>query len=231
MASWMIHLRVADLLLDRIPDLDSTAFVVGNIAPDSGVPSADWTEYFPPKAVSHYKTEQGDFDIDRFVAEYFTPEMIRNYSSREYSFFLGYYVHLLTDVEWIMNIYVPSRDQHIDLFNADKNAFIWTLKRDWYDLDFRYLEEHPDFRAFRIYEQSAGFRNDFMDIFSPDAFDDRRGNICGYYRGEHGELYRDYPYLTPAEADAFTAGAAEAIFLKLEEVLAARNGAGNEGNK
>lgn len=50
----MIHLREADLLTDRIPGLDETAFVVGNIAPDSGIPNADWTAYFPPKAVSHY---------------------------------------------------------------------------------------------------------------------------------------------------------------------------------
>ena len=35
MASWMIHLRIADRLMDRIPDLDETAFVMGNIAPDS----------------------------------------------------------------------------------------------------------------------------------------------------------------------------------------------------
>ena len=31
MASWMIHLRIADLLLDQIPGLDETAFVFGNI--------------------------------------------------------------------------------------------------------------------------------------------------------------------------------------------------------
>ena len=55
MASWMIHLRVADLLLDRIPDLDETAFVMGNIAPDSGTVSPDWSRYFPPKSVSHFK--------------------------------------------------------------------------------------------------------------------------------------------------------------------------------
>ena len=224
MASWMIHLRVADLLLDRIPGLDETAFVVGNIAPDSGVPSADWSQYFPPKAVSHYKTETGEYDLDRFVGEYLTPEMIRNYSHREFSFFLGYYVHLLTDVEWAKEIYVPSREKHIDLFKADKNAFIWTLKRDWYDLDFRYLEEHPDFRAFRIYEQAAGFRNDFMDIFSPDAFDDRRKYICGFYRGEHGELYREYPCLTPAEADAFVSGAVAALVPMLDSVLKTRAG-------
>ena len=41
MASRMIHLRVADLLMDRTPGPDETAFVMGNIAPDSGAPNAD----------------------------------------------------------------------------------------------------------------------------------------------------------------------------------------------
>lgn len=36
-----------------------------------------------------------------------------------------------------------------------------------------------------------------MDIFSEDAFENCREYICGFYRGEHGELYREYPYLTP----------------------------------
>ena len=32
MASWMVHLRVADSLLDQIPDLSQAEFIVGNIA-------------------------------------------------------------------------------------------------------------------------------------------------------------------------------------------------------
>lgn len=36
MASWMVHLRIGDILLDHLPDLEATEFVVGNIAPDSG---------------------------------------------------------------------------------------------------------------------------------------------------------------------------------------------------
>lgn len=36
MASWMVHLRIADRLLSEFPDLEETEFVVGNIAPDSG---------------------------------------------------------------------------------------------------------------------------------------------------------------------------------------------------
>ena len=42
MASWMVHLRIADELLKHISNIDETAFVMGNIAPDSGVPNEDW---------------------------------------------------------------------------------------------------------------------------------------------------------------------------------------------
>lgn len=226
MASWMIHLRVADLLLDRIPDLDETAFVMGNIAPDSGTVSPDWSQYFPPKSVSHFKLESGEYDLPRFLGEYLTPELIRSYSRRAYSFFLGYYVHLLTDVKWAEKVYVPSRDKHLEAtFRRDRTALIWALKKDWYDLDFRYLEEHPDFRAFRIYEEAVGFPNDLMDIFAPDAFEDRRHYVCSYYRGEHGELYRDYPWLTLAEADSFVAETSAYIDPVLAPVLALRAGA------
>ena len=160
MASWMIHLRIADGLLDRIPGLDETAFVMGNIAPDSGVPNEDWSAYSPPKDVSHYKVKRGNesvFDLDRFITEHFSPELIRSYSLREFSFFLGYYAHLLTDMEWIKEVLHPSFAAHPDKAEKDRTAFVWELKRDWYDMDFRYLKEHPDFRAFRIYEQSDGF--------------------------------------------------------------------------
>ena len=223
MASWMIHLRIADQLIDRIGDLDEIAFVMGNIAPDSGVPSADWSAYSPPKSVSHYKARKEDetfFDIDRFISEHFTGEMIRSYSRREFSFFLGYYVHLLTDVDWTRDIYRPAMEAHADQSGKDRMSFVWEMKRDWYDLDFRYLEEHPDFRAFSIYEHAAGFRNDFMDIFSEDAFDNRREYICGFYHGEHGELYRDYPYLAPDQADRFVQRTATRILAELKAILA-----------
>ena len=58
MASWMIHLRVADLLMDKIPGLDEIAFVMGNIAPDSGVPNADWTAYGESLCTSRINTSQ-----------------------------------------------------------------------------------------------------------------------------------------------------------------------------
>ena len=93
MASWMIHLRIADELLLCLDGIDETAFVMGNIAPDSGVPNSSWTEFHPPKMVTHFykKTESGRaIDLDSFCRQYFSESLIRGYSLREHSFFLGY---------------------------------------------------------------------------------------------------------------------------------------------
>ena len=49
MATWMVHLRIADGIRKRIPFLDRLEFLMGNIAPDSGVPNEDWSVYTPEK--------------------------------------------------------------------------------------------------------------------------------------------------------------------------------------
>ena len=207
MASWMVHLRIADKMLDKLKDIDGTAFVMGNIAPDSGVPNEDWSQFIPPKVISHFKTRPDDelfFDIDKFCTEYFNEELIKTYSKKQYSFFLGYYVHLLTDVEWTRDIYYELLKAYPEETKADKNKLIWTAKGDWYDLDFLYLEQHPDFRAFSLYENAVDYDNDLMDLFSRDAFENRRQYICGFYRGDqHGDLHREYTYLTPERAEKF----------------------------
>ena len=88
MASWMLHLRVAEKLLEHLNDIDETAFIVGNIAPDSGEPNEDWSKYFPPKNVSHFQIGTGTetvYDLVSFCKNYFNEELIKNYSLKEYS--------------------------------------------------------------------------------------------------------------------------------------------------
>ena len=224
MASWLVHLRIADALIDKIAEIDKTAFVIGNTAPDSGVPNADWTSYTPPKSVSHYYVMQEDgktkkINVDAFCAEYFSKEHINSYSTQEYSFFLGYFVHLLTDVAWTEKILAPSKEKHADEYARNKSAFFEKLKEDWYDLDYRYLKEHPNFRAFHIYEQAIGFTNDYMKEFSDDAFDNRRKYVCEFYHSdEHGELYREYPYLTPQQADHFVKETVDCLYCKIADL-------------
>ena len=207
MASWMVHLRIADELLPRLKHIDETAFIVGNMAPDSGVPNADWSEFHPPSRQTHFKTktERGSFiDVDRFCGEYLNDEAIRGYDTKAYSFFLGYYSHLLTDIRWTKTVYAALLREHPEEYAADKSRLVQTAKEDWYDLDFLYLEQNPAFRAFRTYENAAPIVNTFMDMFSEDAFENRRQYICGFYHSdEHGALHRAYRYLTPERADAF----------------------------
>ena len=225
MASWMVHLRIADKLLEHFNNLDETAFVMGNIAPDSGVPNEDWTKFEPPKKISHFKKEDGDnttIDIEKFCSQHFNAQINKTYSKKEYSFFLGYYVHLFTDIQWSENIFKPLLAAYPKEAAEDTYKLLWTAKGDWYDLDFLYLKKHPDFRAFSIYENAVNFENEFLDSFSKDAFENRRQYICGFYHSEnHGQLDRTYTYLTPQQADAFV-DKTVSLILKLTRVRLGR---------
>lgn len=208
MASWMVHLRIADRLLDLIEGLNKEAFVLGNIAPDSGVPNEDWSVFNPPGNVTHFRTkpeEKTFIDVDKYVQEYFSDDKLMKYSSREYSFFLGYYIHLLTDIEWTRMVHSEGvNEENARKANMTYTDFVWKNKEDWYDLDFLYMEEHPQFRAFHIYENAEDIKNIFMDTFPNDAFENRREYICGFYRSDnHGNLHREYQYLTKERVDRF----------------------------
>ena len=212
MASWMIHLRIADKLLDRIPGLSPIEFIMGSMAPDSGVPNEDWSAFFPSTAVSHYRTDNGTgkkhIDIDAYIRQFFSPELIKSYHEQQYSFYLGYYTHLLTDVLWSSLVARPVRQKFPDASWAE-------IKEDWYDLDFLYLKKHPGFRAFRAYLGSVGFVNTYMDFFAPDAFDNRREYITSFYLQKNDHPDREYPYLTEEEADSFVNQAVESILTQI----------------
>ncbi len=154
MASWIVHLRITDKLLDQIPDLSSADFVVGNIAPDSSVPNEDWSAFTPSGDVSHFKTTDADglkdIHVDRYVEQYFSVIQRRVYNKKQRSFYLGYLTHLLTDMLWANGIVRPSLDRFRSLYDEDRKTWIWALKNDWYDLDFLYIKKNPDFRAFSI---------------------------------------------------------------------------------
>ena len=219
MASWMIHLRIADLLLDRIENLFAEEFIMGNIAPDSGVPNEDWSQFSPSTTVSHFRQDNGTgkkkIDIDSFVNQYFSEEVRSNYSVKTYSFFLGYLTHLLTDCLWSDQIAHPTLEPYLATGNRQMIA---KVKEDWYDLDYLYLREHPDFRGFQIYKNIKCFPNTYMDIFGPDAFDNRRAYIVNFYEQENNNLDREYPYLTEEKANRFVEEAVDTILKSLKSM-------------
>lgn len=211
MASWMVHLRIADQLIEKLPGILPVEFIVGNIAPDSGVPNEDWSEFTPNTTISHFKVQGNQANPQAFAEKYFTKARQTGYDSRQYSFYLGYLTHLITDVLWIRDIYDPAKVKFPELKEKLGKNFIWKIKEDWYDLDFKYLRDHPRFRAFQMYLGAAGFQNVYMEEFSADAFDNRRKYITGWYLEGKENLDREYPYLSEAEMDAFVENASREI--------------------
>lgn len=162
MASWMIHLRIAQQLYRQLNIESINEFVLGNIAPDSGIPSKDGSGFIPDAAVSHFRSldENGIKKIheEQFIRRYFTPAHRLSYSKKEYAFFLGYLTHLLTDKIWAREIVYSAKEKLNKLFRANR-----------------------EFEAFRIYRESKDIRNTYVDCFSENAFEERRLFILNFY--------------------------------------------------
>lgn len=68
MGTWISHLRIAESLLQHFPNLDEVTFAFGNLSPDSGIPNADWTEFDPPKEVTHFLQKgEGEYAIHDLI--------------------------------------------------------------------------------------------------------------------------------------------------------------------
>jgi len=102
MATWVTHLMVADRVLEQVPELARHEFCVGNIAPDCNVENEDWTQFIPPREVTHWMSAERKVaaDCERFYVEYMENRKQEIGSLEELSFLFGYYSHLITDAEF-----------------------------------------------------------------------------------------------------------------------------------
>ncbi len=90
MATWIAHLRVAENLLNRGLDYQKRAFTVGNIGPDSGVPNENYSNFNPPKKITHWQDDKNHIDPEGFWNKYILNDKFNE--DEEYSaFVMGYY--------------------------------------------------------------------------------------------------------------------------------------------
>ena len=101
MATWVTHLWIADIVLEKCPSLERRGFCVGSVAPDCNLENETWTEFTPPREVTHWMiSKKKTFDdCERFLTEYFAPRAAAA-SPEEYSFLLGYWAHLIADADF-----------------------------------------------------------------------------------------------------------------------------------
>lgn len=217
MATWIAHLRIAENLIGKGYDLEPVPFVVGNIGPDSGVPNEDWSNFDPPKKVTHWTDENGRANAQDFWDKYLSSSEAANDRDR-YSFNIGYYVHLLTDFEW-SGMAEKKMMENLYKEGLDKNPnFIWTIKKDWYGLDFLYLSKHPECIFYKLFMNIKEVP-DYLDYFPAGAFERQVNYITGFYLGENEETKDNFVFLTEKEMDKFVSDATKIIDHRLSDKL------------
>ncbi len=208
MATWIAHLRIAENILKNMDDLDSIAFILGNVGPDSGVPNEDWSSFNPPKKITHWINEENNIDAERFFDKYIENNFME-YS--KYSYVLGYYIHLLTDIEWSKFFNEKKKNALYNKKLKEDASFIWTIKKDWYGLDFLYLEKNPNFIFHTIFKNIEQVP-DYIDYFPKGALMKQVKYITEYYLGDNEETKENFIYLNEEEMDKFIDETSKKIF-------------------
>ena len=234
MASWMIHFRVAQAMLDggALGDLTretATAFVLGNVAPDSGVPIPDGG-YSPDKSTSHFMRRfegvppgQNPERCDpRGFAEEWAGPALTGDDHAAAAFYLGYLCHLVTDNAWVRDFIYPAKVKfaHLRLVDGQETPegvarFYAFLKRDWYDMDFLYIKGHPDLPAYSLFLDAEDVENRYLPFFPADAFEVKRREIGDFYRQGAAKAEPRETYISGREAESFVDGVAEEVLSEL----------------
>ncbi len=165
MASWVIHLMIADSVLELLPNLDRHGFCVGNIAPDCNLENEDWTSFTPPREVTHWMSGERKVasDCDAFCENYILGRKDEIKTLEEYSFLLGYYCHLITDAafqemirddERVKATWVRIKEvEELSVATAGMAETWDSVKklipkkermREIYSIEAEYLRDHPN---------------------------------------------------------------------------------------
>lgn len=209
MATWIAHLRIAENILKNGKHLDEKSFVSGNIAPDAGVPNEDWSIFSPPPNITHWRDEVGKINAENFFNKYLNCFKLHE-DIEFFSFLLGYYTHLLTDIEWD-KLYMKKKEEPLYKENLEKDPkFIWRIKEDWYGQDFEYLKKNEQSIFFTCFKNITEVK-DHLDYFPQGAFTNRFKYIRDMYLNNYKNSERECIYLTKREMDEFVISATSNI--------------------
>lgn len=201
MATWMMHLRVAEYFRTKL-EVTEIPFIVGNIGPDCGEIIGEWGDYDPPSTITHWRINEckEEINAEAFFNAYLAHR--EGLSKNQVSFYLGYYIHLLTDIAFYKKIYSLSREQYKELLHKDPQ-FKYVIAQDWYDLDQLYLRDNPGFPSLKCIANIDTFPNEYLDYYSDTAIIKRIKHLTQFYQKGGENLDRVYTYLTKKDADLF----------------------------
>jgi hypothetical protein len=212
MGTWICHLRVAEKLLETWTDLDGTAFAFGNLAPDSGIPNHDWTVFDPPKEITHF-LHRGEGESKIRDLEFYRAHLQHQPRTdvAEFSYRLGYYAHLITDRLWTRLLNPGMKRAAAALFET-RGFDAWSeLKRDWYDLDHRFVRAHPESLFWRTIAAHP-VPDVTLELAPRSALVAQMAYIRDFYASDEArDLERVYLHLNEASMTRFVQHSADVI--------------------
>ena len=195
MGTWISHLRIAENLLTHFPELDEVTFAFGNLSPDSGIPNADWTEFDPPKEITHFlRKGEGEGEIHDLI---FYEQYLLNIQPEDdiklYSFRLGYFFHLICDMMWAKRIWDASKIIYEHELKADRSKAIENIKADWYGLDQLYVRENPDSLFWRVIVPSQNPPS-YLPYIKNETLHQQYDYIRKFYSQPEKDWFSSLPY-------------------------------------
>lgn len=213
MATWGVHLRVARPFLERIDKKHHREFVVGSVAPDCGYGEKDsFGEFTPPPTVTHWSPSgmKRDCRYKDFYDTYLSGER-----DDDYWFYLGYYVHLLTDIMWSVTMYMPTHIKYAEEYKKNPE-FLKIIKQDWNNIDITHLRKikvHPCLDIIK----NAGEIKDYLTYYESGQLTKQIKVIADYYENYEEVKDREYKYTTPEEISDFVDCAFYLLDLQLKQ--------------
>lgn len=205
MASWLTHLRIAEKIKQKIDGIDLPYFLMGSIAPDSGVPDESDRNYIPSKEVTHMRYEKDDnekdMDESAFYKSYLIPERLMTRSDSSRSFLWGYYFHLIADKLWLEDYFRPLKARFESEEEKKDADFVDFIREEMFALDFEYLKEHGP----GLVEELKGFDGNINAFYEFDTeyIYGCKDRITAFYSGEPRKLDREYEYLNDQLIEEF----------------------------
>ena len=137
---------------------------------------------------------------------------------------MGYYCHLIADQLWAEHIWRPKKETPLYAPVKDDPQFAWEIKKDWYGLDFLYLQDNPQSIFYTDFVHIGAVPDYIDDVFPAGAFTQRVKDTQSFYLNPPDwDLERPYMYLNRQEWDDYITLTIEA----LQDVLIAKNVAQN----
>jgi hypothetical protein len=197
LATWVTHFRIAEELIKKEFPVSKIDFLVGNIGPDCGLIGENGKPT-PPKEITHFNIG-GKINSDSFYQKYLCDE--KESFSRKLSYYLGYYIHLVTDEEW-SKLHQEKKKEKVYQKILNTPEYTSLIKRDWYGLDFLYLKNHKE-NIFWIEFQHIIDFPEYLDFFPQGQTLEQIRNITNFYHSHTISNDHEFIYLTSNEVDEF----------------------------